>query len=377
MVKRIIFFLLLFSFILPSISVYSTNDNTVPEEYEDLLDSIPDDIADLLPEDIFSNNSDDIGSGAQQITNWNFIIDFIFNCIGMNFKTIIKVFATLMALLILCSLLNTFNTTVKNSAVDGVVGIIGNIAIISSIMEISNEPITKALSMLDNLKIFVNTISPALSAMYAMGGNVNSAIIHNYGLIVFLSVLENICIISLELIVGICMALTLASAFVKEGNLLALSNAIKKIFSFILGFIMLTFTTVISTQSLLASKADNLSSKTAKMLVSQIIPLIGGSIGESLRTAGASIEYLRSNIGVILIVVLLLMIIPTLINIALYRLVFILTNSFAGLLGCNREGNIILEISSIFGYILAIISICSIVLILLLTVFAKCASPLS
>ncbi|MBO5715141.1 MAG: hypothetical protein J6S23_01955 [Clostridia bacterium] len=342
-----------------------------------MLDSIPDDIADLLPEDIFSNNSDDIGSGAQQITNWNFIIDFIFNCIGMNFKTIIKVFATLMALLILCSLLNTFNTTVKNSAVDGVVGIVGNIAVMSSIMEISNEPITKALSMLDNLKIFVNTISPALSAMYAMGGNVNSAIIHNYGLIVFLSVLENICIISLELIVGICMALTLASAFVKEGNLLALSNAIKKIFSFILGFIMLTFTTVISTQSLLASKADNLSSKTAKMLVSQIIPLIGGSIGESLRTAGASIEYLRSNIGVILIVVLLLMIIPTLINIALYRLVFILTNSFAGLLGCNREGNIILEISSIFGYILAIISICSIVLILLLTVFAKCASPLS
>ena len=244
-------------------------------------------------------------------------------------------------------------------------------------MELSRDPITKSIALLDNLKVFVNTISPALSAMFAMGGNVNSAIIHNYGLIVFLSILENICIISLELIIGICMALTLSSAFVREGNLLALSNAIKKIFSFVLGFIMLTFTTVISTQSLLASKADNLSSKTAKMLISQVIPIIGGSIGESLRTAGASIEYLRSNIGIILIVVLLLMILPTLINIALYRLAFILANSFAGLIGCNREGSIILEISSLFGYILAVISICSIVLILLLTVFAKCASPLN
>ena len=306
MVKRVLIFLLFFSLIIPSVSIYSTDSNIIPEEYENMIDSIPDDIADLLPEDIFSTNIDDVATGAQKITNWNYIIDYIFNSIGINFKSIIKAFSILLSLLILCSLLNSFNSTIKNGALDSVIGIIGNIAIISSIMELSRDPITKSIALLDNLKVFVNTISPALSAMFAMGGNVNSAIIHNYGLIVFLSILENICIISLELIIGICMALTLSSAFVREGNLLALSNAIKKIFSFVLGFIMLTFTTVISTQSLLASKADNLSSKTAKMLISQVIPIIGGSIGESLRTAGASIEYLRSNIGIILIVALYL-----------------------------------------------------------------------
>ena len=377
MVRRVLIFLLFFVLIIPDVSIYSTDNDIIPEEYENLIDSIPNDVADLLPEDIFSTNTDEIASGAQKITNWNYIIDYIFNTIGMNFKSIIKAFSILLSLLILCSLLNSFNSTIKNSALDSVIGLIGNIAIISSIMELSKDPITQSITLLNNLKVFVNTISPALSAMYAMGGNVNSAIIHNYGLIVFLSILENICIISLELIIGICMALTLSSAFVREGNLLALSNAIKKTFSFFLGFIMLTFTTVISTQSLLASKADNLSSKTAKMLVSQVIPIIGGSIGESLRTAGASIEYLRSNIGIILIVVILLMILPTLINIALYRLAFVIANSFAGLIGCNREGSIILEISSLFGYILAVISICSIVLILLLTVFAKCTSPLN
>ena len=376
MVKRIFIFLLFFALLSPSIGVNSTDHSTVPEEYEDWLDSIPDDIADLLPDNIFSTNLDKIATGSREISDWNFIISYIFNIIGINFKGMIKALASLMALLILCSLLNSINSTIKSNAVECIADLIGNIAIISSLIELSREPITKAITMLDNLKLFVNTVSPTLSVMYAMGGNVNSAMIHNYGLIVFLSILENICIISLELIIGVCIALTLASTFVKEGNLLSLSNAIKKIFSFFLGFMMLTFTTVISTQSLLASKADNLSAKTAKMLASQMIPLIGSSIGDSLRTAGASIEYLRSNIGVILIVVLILMILPPLINIGLYRLVFILANSFAGLLGCNREGSIILEISSILGYILAIISICGIVLILLLTVFAKCASPL-
>ena len=140
--------------------------------------------------------------------------------------------------------------------------------------------------------------------------------------------------------------------------------------------VMLIFTTVISTQTLLASKADTLSAKTAKMLATQIIPVVGGTIGETLRTAGASIEYLRSNVGVVLIVIFLIMIMPTLISIALYRLGFIISNAFAGLLGCERESKILLEISSIYGYVLAIISISAITLLLLITVFAKCSSPL-
>ena len=204
----------------------------------------------------------------------------------------------------------------------------------------------------------------------------SSALVQNYGLIVFLSILENVCIIALEAILGICLGLTLASSFIGETNLLPLSNAIKKTFTFFIGFIMLIFTTVISGQTLLSSKADTLSAKTAKMFASQMIPVVGGSIGETLRTAGASIEYLRSNVGVVLIVILVLMVLPTFISVALYRIGFIISNAIAGLLGCEREGKILLEISSIYGYVLAIISIAAITLLLLITVFAKCSSPL-
>ena len=141
MVRRIIIFLLFFALLAPTITVYSTDENTVPEEYEDWLDSIPDDITDLLPEDIFSSNLENIASGSKKLTNWNYIISYIFNIIGINFKVVIKAFATLMALLILCSLLKTFNSTIKSSALDNVIGLIGNIAVISSLMEISKEPI--------------------------------------------------------------------------------------------------------------------------------------------------------------------------------------------------------------------------------------------
>ena len=377
MVRRTALLILFLLLIIPSLKIYSEDNLVVPDEYNDLLDSIPDDIRELLPDEIFSSNSNEIEAGIKKLIDWNFIIEFVFDTIGLNIKEIIKAFATILSILMLCSLLNMFQHTIKNKALESAIRLITGLALITSIVKLSNAPITNSIQLLNNIKLFVNTISPTISVMYAMGGNISTALVHNYGLIVFLSIIENICVISLEIIVGVCLSLTFASSFLDEGNLIALCNSIKKVFSFFIGFIMLIFTTIISTQTLLSTKSENISTKAAKMIATQIIPLVGSTVGETLRTAGASIEYLRSNIGVIIIVIFILMILPTLISVSLYRIVFSISNSFADLLSCKREGRIILEISSILGYVLAIISICSISLLLLITIFTKCASPLS
>ena len=379
MVKHFLILFIAFQFILfSSFFVFAdNNESTIPDEYEDFLDSIPSDVVDLLPEDLFENTTEGIISGVKKLTDWEYILDYVFNLVGLNIKEIIKTMAILLSLLILCSLLKMFKKSLKSNAIGCVVDLVSGVTIISTIMEMCKSPIEKSMNLLNNMKIFVNGMSPTISAMYAMGGNVTSALVHNYGLIVFLSILENVCIISLELILGLCMALTLSSVFVENTDLLSLSNGIKKVFTFFWGIIAIIFTTVISTQSLLASKADNLSSKTAKILVTQIIPLAGGTVGESLRTAGASVEYLRSSVGIALIVILIILVAPTLISISLYRLMFIIANSVAELIGCNKEGIIIKEISSIYGYVLAILSVCTIILLYLLTIFAKCSSSLS
>ena len=377
MVRIICIFFIALALFTPSFIVFAEDETQIPNEYEEMLDSLPDDIADMLPNELFSDNIDDIAIGTNKLTSWEYIFDTAFDILGLNIKSLLKSLATIIGLLVLCSLLNMLKNSIKSSATERVLTLVGIASMILIVLQISREPLQRAMVLLEEIKMFTNTISPVMCAIYAMGGNVTSALVHNYGLIVFLSIIENICIISLEAILGVCLGLTIASSFIDEANILPLSNAIKKTFTFFIGMMMLIFTTVISTQTLLASKADTLSAKTAKMLATQIIPMVGGTIGETLRTAGASIEYLRSNVGVVLIIILIIMIMPTFISIALYRLGFIISNAFAGLLGCDREGRMLLEISSIYGYVLAIISICAITLLLLITVFAKCSSPLT
>lgn len=376
MVRVICIFFVLIVVLFPTLTVFAEDEAQIPDEYDDILDSLPDDIADMLPDEIFSDNMDDISIGTNKLTSWNYIFDTVFDILGLNIKTVLKSVATIIGLLVMCSILNMLKNSIQSVTTERIITLVSSAAIILVVLQISRAPLQRAMLMLEEIKIFTNTITPVMCSMYAMGGNVSSALVQNYGLIVFLSILQNICIISLETILGVCMGLTVASSFIDESNILPLSNAIKKAFTFFVGMIMLIFTTVISTQTLLASKADTLSAKTAKMLATQIIPVVGGTIGETLRTAGASIEYLRSNVGVILIIILLLIILPTFISISLYRLGFMISNAFAGLLGCDREGRILFEISSIYGYVLAIITICGVVLLLLITIFAKCSSPL-
>ena len=377
MVKKIlIVFLVILLFSLIKIAAFA-EESDMPEEYENFIDGLPDDIAELLPEGLFSNNSDSVIDAINEMTGWEYLIDIAFKIIGLNLKDIVKILASIISVLIISSLFNAMKKTVKNESTASVLQLVASLILTTLLIELAQAPLKQCFLLLDNLKLFSNTVSPLICTMYAMGGNISTALASNYGLIVFLTVFENVCVLSLKMILGICVSITFASAFINDGNLLALSSAIKKAFTFFVGLIMLVFTTVVSTQSLISAKADTLTSKAAKLLAGQMIPVVGNTVGETLKTAGASIEYLRSSVGVALIVILVILIMPTLISIFLYRVVFIFSNAVAGILDCRKEGSILLELSSIYGYALAILSVCAIALLFLITVFAKSTSPLT
>ena len=377
MVKRLIIFILVISLLSYPYIRIQAEESYVPEDYYEIEDELPEEIDELLPDGIFSQDSDEMGEAVNKAISWNYLIDTVFDIISMNLGDMARTLAIISFLLVLSSLLSALNNSISSSSMKRILELASTCVLVLTLMEISKEPLLKAIELFDSISLFVNTISPVICGMYAMGGNVTSAIVHNYGLIVFLSITENVCAIAVEIMVSCCLALSLVSTFIDNKRLCALSSGIKKLFTVFIAFLTLIFTTVISSQSLLAAKGDSLGTKAAKLLSVQIIPLVGGTVGESLRTAGSSIEYLRSNVGIALVIVFLLIVLPTIISISLYRTVFIISNSLAELLDCKKEGELLEEISSIYGYVLAILCFCSIILLFLITIFAKCSAPIS
>jgi stage III sporulation protein AE len=207
-----------------------------------------------------------------------------------------------------------------------------------------------------------------------MGGNVAGAVVHHSSLMIFITIIENFCTKSALPVAGICMSLSAVSSVLPDVNVGSLLKAFKKSYTQALGFFMTIFVTVIGAQSLLAGKSDTLAGKAAKFAVSNLIPTVGAALSGTLGTVAASVEYIRASIGIVGIMAVILMLIPTLITLLLTRLVFFLLEGAADILGASNEKRILSELSSINGFLLALASISSVSLIFIIAIFAKCSS---
>ena len=128
----------------------------------------------------------------------------------------------------------------------------------------------------------------------------------------------------------------------------------------------------LSTQTVLSSSADTISARAAKLVATNIIPIVGSSVGDTLRTVSSSIGYLKSVSGVGGIMFILLLVLPVLTTLLLSRGVFIILVSIAELLGCENESKLLSEIGSVYGLLVAVVAMCSVMFILALTIFVRC-----
>ena len=105
-----------------------------------------------------------------------------------------------------------------------------------------------------------------------------------------------------------------------------------------------------------------------------LIPIVGGALGDTFRTVALGVAFLKSTVGVGVMIVLFLMLLPVLISLLLSRLSFRLSLTVAELLGCDIESRLLHELVGIYGTIIAVVSMCAVFLIFALTLFVKVAA---
>ena len=130
---------------------------------------------------------------------------------------------------------------------------------------------------------------------------------------------------------------------------------------------------VLGAQTAIAGAADTAAARGAKLISSTVIPVVGGAVGDTLRTVAGSVSYVKSVVGVGGIVLIILLTLPPIISVLLTRTVFLLTSNLARMLGCGREGRLLDEMGNVYGTLLATVSVCSVALCVGLGIFVRCA----
>ena len=382
MPKRILIclFSLLLLFPLLQFSVFAdenTDTQTLPDVYGDLLNSLPPSILERLPDGALSNKTEDVGNAVGEMSSFSFLLQTVLSLVGLRLGDCLKLLCSVVGILILSSICRTFCASLKKPEIARAFSLMITFVITVTIFGAGFGTIESTVSYFETLNAFTSATVPLMGSLYVMGGNAAAAVATSAGLSLFMTVLEEVVGRSIVPFCGICLALALIGACDGAPRLSSVLASLKKNYTLVLSFLMMLLLAMLSAQTVLGASQDTLAMRSAKFAAGSLIPVVGGSVSELLRSVSAGVGYMRSAVGICGVLLLLLLMLPTLIELLLARATWQICSFFAEILGCDGERRLLDEFASINGYLLAAVAICSSVLFLTFTLLTHCATALA
>ena len=343
----------------------------MPEGYAELTDSLGDDIISNLPEGIFSENANDVSDSVTKMSDSRYWFSVITDIVKEEAMSFGKLFMNLCGLLVLASIFSALGKSLGSDSLSGAVRFCSSSAIFSAMVYIQIDHLRQVELFFERLISIMGAMIPITGTVWAMGGNVGTASVGTSTLYVFLSVCQGIFAESVVPVCCVFTALALCNSLSPDMGLKGFSGTLKKIYNFFLGFIMTVLIASLSSQTTLSAAADSTSARAAKLVSANVIPIVGASVGDTLRTIATSVGYLKSVVGIGGIFFILLLLLPLLVTLLLTRLAFSLSSGVAELIGCDAEGRFLSELGGVYGIMIAVVSVSSVMFIFALTIFTK------
>jgi len=295
----------------------------------------------------------------------------IFDLLSGGLGGALSLFALLVGMLALASLLSSFTEGLISGELKVAVGYAISICISGAVVGLQIGRIGAVSKFFQRLVVLMNSLIPIMGALYLSGGNTLGAALASSSLLVQINLIE-LGVSSLVIpAVSACLALTLADSITAgESRLAGILGSIKRTLTFVFGLCSTLLMATLSAQNILASASDSAGTRAVKFLAGNMIPVVGSTVGDTLRTLAASVKLMRSTVGVAGIVALALLILPTVIELFLTRFAFNTAAAVGELLGCKGEVRLYREIASLYGYIIAAAVLSSLLCAFALTLFA-------
>lgn len=182
--------------------------------------------------------------------------------------------------------------------------------------------LTQTASALEDARVFMVSYIPIFTAFITASGHMATGM--GYQTFLFFLV-EGIGLMQTNLLypaIQAAAALGLADCINPAFALHKIVESIRKGVIWLLVTVTTLFTALLSARSFVSVSADGLSAKTVKMLSAGLIPVVGSAVSEAYGTLQGSLRLMRSGVGVVGILAILWLMLPPVLSLLLYRLVF-------------------------------------------------------
>lgn len=318
---------LLMLFMLPQ--TVSALDYTVP--------TAPQSAQDLLPQE-----TQTFGEGL-----WNVIRNAI-ALIEPSLTEAGKVCLGLFAATMLTTLVSSFPGSSKN-----IVQLVCSLSVAALLLQPSNTLVNLGSETVRELSDYGKLLLPVMaSALAAQGGATASAAMYA-GTAFFNAILSSLIDALVIPMIYIYLCLSIAGSAVGEAMLDKLRDLVKWLMTWTMRIILYVFTGYMGITGVVSGTADAAALKAAKLTISGMVPVVGGILSDASEAVLVSAGLFKNAAGVYGLLAIIAVYVGPFIQIGVQYLLLKLTAAVCGVYSDKRTADLIQNISTAMGMILA------------------------
>lgn len=343
----------LFAAVLCSASAFAeTIDQGIDYDTGRISEALPDSAREILDgAEITPENS-----GALGLT-FGGVLSEILNLFKLQIGEPLKLLCSLCGVVLLCVLAESVSQAGQagqSGQLKGVFSVVGVLSCAGITAAAVGAVLDETLAALSAAANFSLVFIPAFTGLAAALGHVTTAAAVNSAVLAATQLFSQLSVNFLAPMCGTILGISAAGAANPQMKLDKLGEMVKKFVVWGITLIMTVFMSVLSTQTLVASSADNAAIKAAKFVVSQGVPFVGGTISDSVNMFSGGLEAMRGSVGTYGIIAAAAIILPVLVNLVCYRLALFFAESAAEIFGLKEMAALFKSCCSVMTIILAV-----------------------
>lgn len=299
------FFMIAFLLIIPVHAQDTSSSSSSPTVEEYYKQQMEDSGANNLPNSLPDDTRKILNQMGIDTADWESISNLtpqtIFSQItgiaGEKGAAPLKAAASVLAIMLLCALLNGMKLSFGDKPLGGVIGMVGTLCICTVVITPIVSCIGNAANVIKIAADFLLACVPVLTGIMIAGGQSISAGSYNLLMVGAGNVISLLAANILVPLMNIFLAFSIVSAVSPNLNLSGLCDMFSKVVKWILGFCMTVFTGLLTLQSLVTTAADSTGTKAAKFVISSFVPVVGSALGDALNTVQGCVKLLKSGVG--------------------------------------------------------------------------------
>lgn len=252
----------------------------------------------------------------------------------------------------------------SNSKLLNILTIISVLSCTAILFETISDCVETVSSTMSNLSLFIASYVPIFSSIVATCGNASSGV--SYYVLVLLLCEAITFVINYILIpfISFSMASSIVESINPNLSVNGFSKGLLSVAKWTLGLVTTVFIGVTSIQSIIGTSVDTVGVKAAKFAASSMIPVVGGAMSDAYSTMMGSLALIKSSVGVIGIVIILVTVLKPAVMVVCLKLSVWFAGVIAAFFEQNRICSLLRGINSVLSILLGIVACFTLIFII-------------